>query len=241
MEDGIIQLIVIGVFVVISMLEGVTRKKRPRGAPRTTRSQDPLAPGSGRRLEPGAGEADTSEGLVPDDVWEEIAALARGEPEARGTMESGRLPEQTGRRGVNQPARPIPRAGERAEVDGRPLPVSTRPGREERAELTPFPREPTAVAPPESTLPERTRPQSLERARAREMAREVAKEVAFHQRHSSGLADLQKDEHYVVDSRRSAMRRFFGKRGGRGRELRRAILLSEILGPPLSLREPRRD
>jgi hypothetical protein len=79
MDSGLIQFLVIAAFVIISMMDGAARKRRkqaqslgqlptPDGVPDTA---DDL-----RQADESLGE---SEGMVPQDLWKEIAALARGE------------------------------------------------------------------------------------------------------------------------------------------------------------------
>lgn len=78
-----------------------------------------------------------------------------------------------------------------------------------------------------------------ERAEEREDAREAVASTTFHRLHSSHVADRETDARYRKTSEASAMLRLFGPRGAREGEIRRAIILSEILGPPVSMREPR--
>ncbi len=205
MDDGLIQMLVIGLFIVISMMEGITRKKRQKG-------QVTEQPADGesdflRSLTGDEGaESETAEGHVPDEIWAEIADLARGgtpptpepvpDPEPMPGMDAA----------LTRVAPPIPQDGDRFEE--LPLPVSL------------------------------VSTDSLEEER--EEAREAVASATFHRRHSSHLADLEKDQHYAATvGGPSAMLRLFGERGGRVDELRRAVILSEILGPPISLREPR--
>ena len=183
MDDGLIQMLVVGLFIVISMMEGATRKKRRQGQVTehpTEAEVDFLRSLTGQ--EPG--EPEEAEGLVPDEIWAEIAELAGG----------GRAPT--------------------------PDPVPDREG----VAMTPF--EPDSLV-------------TTDWEEEREDAREAATSAAFHRLHSSHLADRKKDPHYARTSERSAMLRLFGARGGREGELRRAVILSEILGPPVSMREPR--
>lgn len=191
MDDGLIQFIVIALFVIISLMEGVSRKKRQR------RSEFELWDVPEDLSGGGGTQAETSESLVPDEVWEEIAQLARSE----ATTSPERIPPPQ--------AEPSPRLPER--TDGG-----------------------VGLAQVARTIPSVEQSGAVERAEATE----VAQTAAFHRLHSVGLADLKKDEHYIIRSRRSALLRMFGERGGRVGELRRAVLLSEILGPPVSLRDP---
>ena len=183
MDSGLIQMLVVGLFIVITMMEGATRKKRQQA--QALQRPDETEVDFLRSLTGDEqGESEATEGLVPHDIWAEIAELAQG--------------------GTRPTPEPMPRMD---------------------AALTPF--EPDSLVRTDS------------REEEREEEREAAKTAAFHRAHSSGLADLEKDEHYVTTSERSAMLRLFGERGGREDELRRAVILSEILGPPVSMREPR--
>lgn len=225
MGDGLIQLLVIGVFVVISIMEGATRKKRRQG--QALQRPDETEVDFLRSLTEGEqGQPEAAEELVPDEIWAEIAELARGgtppipepapDPEPMLRMDAG----------VDRVA--LPPAAERFEEPSRPPQVSVRAGREgdEGVAMTPF--EPDSVVRTDSS------------DEVREEAREAITSARFHRLHSSHLADLEKDPHYAVFSgERSAMLRLFGERGGREDQLRRAVILSEILGPPVSMREPR--
>ncbi len=183
MDDGLIQLLVIGVFVVFSIMEGARKKRRQGQAlqrPDET-EVDFLRSLTGDEQ----GEPEEGEGLVPDEIWAEIADLARG--------------------GTPPTPEPVPDPEPRLMTPYEPASLVTTDSREEE----------------------------------REEAREAAASATFHRLHSSNLADLKKDPHYAQTSERSAMLRLIGRRGAREDELRRAVILSEILGPPISLREPR--
>ena len=76
MDEGLIQLLVIGFFVIVSLMDGAARKRRKQaqsmgripGPGRPSEAADDLEEGP-----------QTSEGMVPRDLWEEIAELTRGE------------------------------------------------------------------------------------------------------------------------------------------------------------------
>ncbi len=177
MDDGLIQMLVIGLFIVISMMEGITRKKRRQGQ-MTEQPTDAEVDFLGSLTGDERGDSETAEALVPDEIWAEIAELARG--------------------GTRPTPEPVP--------DPEPVSLVSTDSMEEE----------------------------------REEAREAVASATFHRRHSSHLADLEGDRHYAATvGGPSAMLRLFGERGGRVDELRRAVILSEILGPPIALREPR--
>ncbi len=88
MDNGLIQLLVVAVFVIISMMDGAARRRRKQAQrlgllPQPDESFD--ADEADEADEAGDADDDprraiaSSEGLVPADLWEEIAALARGE------------------------------------------------------------------------------------------------------------------------------------------------------------------
>ncbi len=84
MDSGLIQILVIAFFVIISMMDAAARKKRQEQDPHTEMGRSESAEGGGDLLAHQA-DAETSEGMVPDELWEEIAAIARGRtpPSAR--------------------------------------------------------------------------------------------------------------------------------------------------------------
>lgn len=217
MDSGLIQMLVVGLFIVITMMEGATRKKR-RQAEALQRPDETEVDFPRSLTGDEQGESEATEGLVPHDIWAEIAELARG--------------------GTAPTAEPAPDPEPRLGMDAGPtrvalpLPVSVPEGREVRESVAMTPYEPASLV--------RTDSREEEREEESEEAKEAAASATFHRLHSSGLADLEKDAHYArASGGRSAMLRLFGERGGRADELRRAVILSEILGPPVSMREPR--
>ncbi|MEE8147705.1 MAG: hypothetical protein V3T24_08890, partial [Longimicrobiales bacterium] len=136
MDDGLIQLLVIGVFVVISIMEGATRKKRQQD--QALQRPDETEVDFLRSLTGDEqGEPEEGEGLVPDEIWAEIADLARGG--TRPTPEPVPDPEPMLRMdaGPTRVALPVPQLGDRFEERSRSLAVSVRADREGVA-MTPF-------------------------------------------------------------------------------------------------------
>ena len=93
MDSGLIQILVIAFFIIISMMDGAARKKR-----KEAQRRGEVGPGEGA-LDVGEHRSmkteRTSEGMVPDELWEEIAALARGGPPPatdRAPYEADRAP-----------------------------------------------------------------------------------------------------------------------------------------------------
>jgi len=113
MGDGFIQLLVIGFFIIISMMDGAARKKKRLEAQRLDQIPEPDGPPGADDGE-GLGE-DSSEGMVPGDLWGEIAAMARGEHPAQRTEEPP-LPGTPSTSSPRSEGRPAPRM---REYDGR--------------------------------------------------------------------------------------------------------------------------
>ena len=85
MDDGLIQFLFIAVFVIVSIMDGAARKRR-KEAQRL--GHMPEATGIQEADDDLDDVAQGSEGMVPEDLWKEISALARGETAAP----PGRLP-----------------------------------------------------------------------------------------------------------------------------------------------------
>jgi hypothetical protein len=76
MDDGLIQFLVIGAFIVLSVIDAAARKKKGRGRPSTDVGEWEAPEDFG---EPGPDGFQRPVPVVPGEVWEEIAQLARGE------------------------------------------------------------------------------------------------------------------------------------------------------------------
>ncbi len=81
MDDGLIQFLIVAVFIIVSMMDGAARRRRKQAQSLGNLPES-------NRLSEAADDldqtAESSEGLVPEDLWQEIAALARGEGPGRG-------------------------------------------------------------------------------------------------------------------------------------------------------------
>ena len=93
MDNGLIQFLVIAVFVIISMMDGAARKRRKEAQRLERMPEADRIP----EAEDDLGEvAQSSEGMVPEDLWQEITALARGEiPAAHRESPEARDPSST--------------------------------------------------------------------------------------------------------------------------------------------------
>lgn len=235
------QLIFVGIIILFSILEAVARKgkerqgrggdlpvpdEEPRPAPRPrpvpeARSRPAPAPSGPPAYDHDASYDEkvegrptrprtTSEGLIPAEVWDEIQRMARGEAPVEAPP---------------PPPRPRP-------VPKKPPPPKTSPAR-------PAPtvrRTPAKAAPP---LPTRT-PEAAEAVEAGAM--EGSADHAVHLSHAAyGTPVAGRLTGFAEGgSGRLASREAGGVRellrGGPSR-LRQAVILQELLGPPLALRD----
>ena len=181
MDDGLIQVLVIAVFVILSMMDGAARKRRkqaqssehlPESPPQT---REEIAAWS---AEDDLGEAaESPESVALKDVWEEIATLARGE---------------------------VP--GREADPVRGPATVDADAILHEKH---------TEVAVPSRPVPTK-RPHEFVL-------------------HSPELAARPQKELRRVQKRRDLLS---GVKGGTKSSLREAIILAEVLSPPVVLRDP---
>lgn len=240
MDSGLIQFLVIAFFIIISVMDGAARKKRQEAQ---RRGAELGVPGDG----PGSSEGEeVPEGAVPAELWEEIGALARGGPPP-GTK---RLPS-TREPGQQEPSAAAPQVADRSprpepstsarfgatwSPDGNPPVVMT----EAPAPVS----EQRAVRPPRSAP---TRPVAVVRAEGR-----TAVEVAAHpvpERSEEGYLDRLERAERAEETAEAAAKAARARsrpppsrdplvslrRGGRA-SLRQAVILSEVLGPPVSTR-----
>jgi hypothetical protein len=220
--EGIGELLVIAVFVLITLIEGLGRRKksgkgkeRPTPEPSDVDSGAEEAPstetvdlGRKHKTAPVGGGAEeeapstSSEGLVPQDVWDEILGLARGKEEAGKREKEERVDEGA------ETLEEIPSFEARSLEPLEPREEETRGGVEppkRSRETIPALDKPVPAIPSSPS----GRPVSVAGGTPRAGAR------------PSGAG-------------RSLRRRLFGE----GREdLRKAVVLQEVLGPPMGMRE----
>jgi len=81
MDDGLIQFLIVAVFIIVTMMDGAARRRRKQAQSLGNLPES-------NRLSEAADDldqtAESSEGVVPEDLWQEIATLARGEGPGRG-------------------------------------------------------------------------------------------------------------------------------------------------------------
>ncbi len=256
MDEGLIQILVIAFFIIIAMMDSAARKKRQEAQRRGTvgRGEGALDVGEHQSMKAEReSRGQTSEGMVPDELWEEIAALARGgPPSASRPLPPRRVPGAEGRPAYGDPApRGTPSGFERTAPARAPEPEETslRPEHQHvedhrhvewASEEDPaYPTAPGAGAEPliwdddrlartEERAVTRSAPPVPERAISRGMA-EPAEAV--------GEPGPDEDPGRVSRKPRKgrSVRRTL-THGGR-ESIRQAVILAEVLGPPVSLRD----
>lgn len=227
--DGLVEFLIIGVFVALTMIEGAGRRRKragkgptgqtkphpgPARAPRPSPPQQEPSPRQAtvERQRTGKAEGDgTSEGLIPSDVWEEILGLARGETEK-----------------AKAPSTPSDELGSaESEWVGRPEP---RP-REERPEP-----KPRAIRP--EPLPRETRPEPKPREPRPAVAAVRPLRPALRETAPAFGSTGQEEGVRQEKGKRGLREEIFG--GVSAQDLRKAIILQEVLGPPVTLKDQRR-
>ena len=238
MGDGFIQFLVIAFFVIITIMDGAARKKKREEAQRRGQIPGPDGP-------PGADDDErlvegSSEGMVPEDLWEEIAALARGEHPAQRT-EPPALPRAESPTAHRTESRTVTRTTQRSarmqEYDGQ--------GGMQEYERPDTVREP---APPDFTWsPDGSPPVLVTETTSRPVGRPTfAPPTEVRQPPAQVRPPLSEAQHEHVlhreggatDPSEGASRT---SRGATGRvaSLRRAIVMAEVLKPPVAFRDER--
>lgn len=221
MDDGLIQILVIAFFVIISMMDGVARKKRQQqqGEADPSLERPDADPDSGRLF--GAEPETTSEGLVPQELWEEIAALARGEP----SPSTRRVPSTSGPEMDRES-----RSSEREEetwLDPRHQHVESH----DHVEWAPDDELPYQTGSAQDLEPGRSLTIATPGVEARAPERAYAERAVFvPEAHSS-------DEPVATpraEGKGAGVRRILM---GSRESIRQAVILSEVLAPPLALRD----
>ena len=210
MDDGLIQFLVIAVFVIISLMDGAARKRRKEAqrlghvpeADRIPEAEDDL------------GEvAQSSEGMVPEDLWQEIAALARGEIPA----EYQESPE------ARDPSSTRDSSPEEAEWLDASAPMETR-----SRDLQ------SGYAHPDQAATHKEHAEVA--STARELPAERPHEPVLH------APEPSTDPTEALPRRaRDSRSLLAGVRRGAKRSLRDAIVIAEVLNPPVVLRDSDRE
>jgi hypothetical protein len=233
--DGIPgELLFVLIFIGFSILEGVGRRRKAQqqkgGAPERPPAPRQKVPQRPRRdrVEPTAdtagpsspptqerdGKTEGSEGLIPQDVWDEILGLARGsKPEPRRPAERPDPPPSTRRGYEGDGALHTSEARSLEPLDLEDERVVSRPERE----LVLAGTEAAARPPARGSTADLQASGAKAVAAAKSKSRPVADGVEMSPEGGLGARDLFLE--------------------GTSEELRKAIILTEVLGPPVSMRE----
>ena len=177
MGEGLIQFLVVAAFVIISMMDAAARRRRKEAQ---GKGNLPTAEGFPEAADDLDEVSESSEGLALQDVWQEVAALARGEVPA-SQREEPETPDQAASHEEH--------------------------AHERHAEVASPPR-------PEELQPE-------------ELPREFVP-------HPPEQPSKPQQEPRPAQPGRSLLR---GVRRGAKSSLREAIILAEVLSPPVTLRD----
>jgi|GEM_PF-1777901 hypothetical protein len=245
MDDGLIQFLVIAFFVIVSMMDGAARKRRKQAQSSEHLPESPESPPQTREeiaawlAEDDLGEAaESPEPVALKDVWEEIATLARGEVPGR-EADPVRGPDSTAGMEVwTAPQQEIPQIRTPAAEDR---------GRAERSTRSYGGPGVTSLTKVRSADPQSGYSHPDQVASYEKHAHEKHTEVAVPSRplpakrphefvlHSPELAGRPQKELRRAQKRRGLLS---GVRGGAKNSLREAIILAEVLSPPVVLRDP---
>lgn len=231
MEGIPTEVIFVLIFIAFSILEGVGRKRKtqqkgapgkppgPRPRPTQRAPRPPVEAGTqgagGRPLgRAGGAGPEGSEGLIPKDVWEEILGLARGTPPAPGRAE----PEA-------ESSRPSPRREDETLEEIHPFEART-------LEPVDFEDERPVSRPERAPVFADTSPaKGLAARKGSGLQRSGAKAVAAAKARIAGAAEPSGRPPAGAGIRADLLG------DGSAEDLRKAIILTEVLGLPLSLRE----
>ena len=230
MGDGLIQFLFIAIFVIVSIMDGAARKRRKEAQRLGHMPEANTGQEADDDLDDGA---QPTEGLVPEDLWKEIAALARGETPAPLQGPPILDPGLT---------RDLSREEGAWTATGQDLPPSRVPGMDtgERvrwsAERSERPDAPTATGTSLRDLqagyehPEQAATHAEHRVRR--LREEGPHEPVLHASEASPVPTK-------APSRRAGASRSLlaGVKHGARRSLRDAVVVAEVLNPPIALRD----
>jgi hypothetical protein len=222
MDDGLIQFLVVAVFIIVSMMDGAARKRRKQAQSLGTLPEP-------NRLSEVADDldqsAESSEGIVPEDLWQEIAALARGEASLTRDPDS-ELKVWTAPQQEIPQLRPPPAEGGRPA--GRSVESYDRPDIPSLTETRPTDLQ-AGYLHPDQALTHRKHAEVVPPTRS--PYEELPHEFVPHPPESPSKPQKE------LRSAQKSQGLLSGVRLGAGRSLRDAIIVAEVLSPPVSLRD----
>jgi hypothetical protein len=250
MDDGLIQFLVIAFFIIVTMMDGAARKRRKQAQSSEHLPESLLERNRLQGAEDDLGEAaESPEPVALKDVWEEIATLARGEVPGReadpvrgpATVDADSMLEPDSTAGMEvwtAPQQEIPQMRTPAAEDRGRAERSTRsyggPGvtsltKVRSADLQSGYSHPDQVASHEKHAHEKHTEVAVP---SRPLPAKRPHEFVLH---SPELAGRPQKELRRAQKRRGLLS---GVRGGAKNSLREAIILAEVLSPPVVLRDP---
>ena len=210
MNEGLIQFLVIAVFVIITMMDGAARRRRKAAqglAPLPTPDGFPEADDDLDQVDVSSGG---SGGMVPEDLWEEIAALARGEvPASRREQPATHGPSST-----DDPNSELEEWTAPEQDVSTKTPMADLQGGYLHPDQALTHREHAQVVPPERPIPE-----------------EPPHEFVLHPREQPSKPQKEPRRAQKLPGLLSRVRL------GTTRSLRDAIIVAEVLSPPVTLRD----
>jgi len=244
MDEGLIQFLVVAFFIIISMMDGAARKRRKA-------AQHPGSSPESNRLflevDEDLGEvAESSESGLPSDVWEEIAELARGE----GPASPRQQPATRDASSMDYPDSQLEAWTAPQEETGEMRALAPEGGERAGSFTGSYDR-------PDALSPTSTRSADLQggylhpdqAASHEEHAHEKHAEVAFPPSPPSHALPAERPHEFVLHSdelpkqpekelrpARRPRSLLAGFRSGATASLREAIVLAEVLSPPVTLR-----
>ena len=214
MNEGLIPLLVVGAIIIFSMMDGAARKRRKEAQ---SLGHLPTTDGFSEAADD-VDQVDESsgapEGLVPEDLWKEIAALARGEmPASRQEQPATPGPSSTG----------DPISG----LEAWTAPQEDVPAKTRLADLQ------SGYFHPDQALTHREHAQvaSPDRRLSEELPEELPHEFVPHR--PERPSEPQKE----LRGARKPRSLLSGVRLGAKSSIREAIVLAEVLSPPVTLRD----
>ncbi len=214
MNEGLIQVLVVAAFIIISIMDGAARKRRKAAQRLGQLSTFDGPPEGADELGQADESSEVSEGVVPEDLWEEIAALARGEqrPEREvGSILGPATPD----------SRPTPDPG--SEMEAWTSPQEDLPTKTRSADLQ------GGYLHPDQALTHTEHAQVA--SPAQPLLEELPHEFVPHP------SERPRKPQKMPRRARPAESLLTGLRRGRKNSLREAVVLAEVLSPPLTLRD----
>jgi hypothetical protein len=213
MDEGLIQFLVIAAIIIFSIMDGAAKKRR-KEAQRLAHLATPEQPSES--ADDLGRVSDSSEGMVPEDLWKEIAALARGEmpasrqqqPATRGSSSTGDLDSRM--EAWAAPEEDVSTKTRSADLQAGYLHPDQALTHKEHAQVA-SPAQPLPEEPPHEFVPHIPDPPSKAQPELRRTQKLRAQKPG-------GLLS--------------------GVRLGARRSLRDAIIVAEVLSPPVTLRDP---